>query len=121
MKQGDGYALFEYDPGLAHWAEVARQRALSLSADAQVRARNLRHGETWFVGVDLLDNDETGTVQGVPLQGAWQEHVPALPLHRAQVSIVYHGYPKRDVGESEANHRFRRNRFAAHVDGLLPV
>ncbi len=121
MKQGDGYVIFDYDARLAHWADVARRRALELSANTQVRARNLRHGETWFVGVDLLDNDETGAVQGVALRGAWQDHLPALPLHRAQVSIVYPGYPKRDAGESAANHRFRRNRFAAHVDGLLPV
>jgi hypothetical protein len=53
--------------------------------------------------------------------GAWRNAVPALPLHRAQVSIIYPGYPKQDVGESDANHRYRLNRSAAHVDGLLPV
>lgn len=82
---------------------------------------NLRHGRTWFVGVDALPNGADGSIGGVPLAGPWQDHVPALELHKAQLSIIYEGYPKQDTGESDANHRYRRLRAAAHVDGLLPV
>jgi hypothetical protein len=34
--------------------------------------------------------------------------------------VIYPGYPRQDVGESDAAHRFRIKRDAAHVDGLLP-
>ncbi|WP_235438991.1 hypothetical protein [Candidatus Rhodobacter oscarellae] len=40
---------------------------------------------------------------------------------RAQISVTYPGYPKPGEGESDAGFRFRRDRDAAHVDGLLPV
>jgi hypothetical protein len=43
----------------------------------------------------------------------------SLPLHRAQVSVCYPGYPQPSAEETEAAYRFRRNRDAAHVDGLL--
>jgi hypothetical protein len=38
---------------------------------------------------------------------------------RAQVSVCYPGYPKPMDGETDGQHRFRRDRDAAHVDGLL--
>lgn len=95
--------------------------AQKASHDPEIRHRNLRHGDTWFVGVDVLPNDASGSVDGVPLAGPWQAHLPAnRPLHRAQVSIVYPGYPQKDPQESEANHRYRIRRRAAHMDGLLP-
>jgi hypothetical protein len=43
----------------------------------------------------------------------------ALPLHRAQVSICYPGYPQPSAEESPAAYQFRIKRDAAHVDGLL--
>ncbi|WP_316013230.1 hypothetical protein, partial [Roseobacter sp. HKCCA0434] len=46
--------------------------------------------------------------------------LPDIPLDRAQLSAVLPGYPGRDPGESDAAHRFRRERDAAHLDGLLP-
>lgn len=119
MMDRDGFVTFGYDPHVARWAKAAYLRTLELTAVAGVLAAQLRHQDTWFVGVDTLDNDTKGTVSGVPLQGPWD--VPKLPLHAAQVSIVYAGYPKKDADESTANHLYRINRRAAHVDGLLPV
>lgn len=116
-----GYAVFEPSAATRDWAAAALQAARRVSADPTVRAANLRHGETWFVGVDALPNADDGSVAGVPLRGPWQAHVPALPLHAGQLSIVYPGYPGRDADESAANHRYRQVRAAAHVDGLLPV
>lgn len=115
----DGFVTFGYDPRVARWANAAYLRTLELTALDGVLSAQLRHQDTWFVGVDTLDNDVDGTVSGVPLEGAWD--VPKLELHHAQVSIVYAGYPKRDVDESETNHQYRIRRRAAHVDGLLPV
>src|SRR5690606_13080990 len=37
---------------------------------------------------------------------------------RAQISVFFPGYPQPSAGESEAAFRFRRDRDAAHVDGV---
>lgn len=104
------------------WAEAARQSGLRQAHDPEVQQANLRHADTWFVGVDVLPNDKTGAVDGVPLRGPWHAHLPWHgSLHRAQLSIAYPGYPGRDPDQSAANHRYRLTRHAAHVDGLLPT
>jgi hypothetical protein len=96
------------------------------SREGALRRRWLRHGGTWFVGVDALPNGPDGAVAGgPPLGGAALGEAARvagpLPLHRAQVSVTYPGYPAPDPEESDAAHRFRRDRDAAHLDGLLPV
>jgi hypothetical protein len=45
----------------------------------------------------------------------------ALTWEPGQLSVLRPGYPQRDAHESEAQHRYRCNRDAAHVDGLLPI
>jgi hypothetical protein len=64
-------------------------------------------------------------VAGVPLAGAAIDTVAALGLapaawHAAQVSVTWPGYPRPGEGESAGAARYRRQRDAAHVDGLLP-
>ncbi|RDC75501.1 hypothetical protein DLJ49_01325 [Rhodovulum sp. 12E13] len=93
-------------------------------AEAQ-RSGGLRCGGTWLAGVDLLPNAADGSVAGVPLAGASVEAVVALGLapaawHAAQVSVTWPGYPRPDAAESAGAARYRRQRDAAHVDGLLP-
>jgi hypothetical protein len=93
--------------------------------DPDLRQRWLRHGGTWFAGVDVLGNDATGRIgDGPPLSGAARAAAEvvtgALPLHPGQVSITFPGYPGRDADETEAAHRYRLRRDAAHLDGLLP-
>lgn len=118
----EGCLRFEATPQTRAWAEVVKRRALEIAADPENRDVNLRHGGTWYVGVDALDNEETGTVSDTLLRGPWEASLPVHgPLHRAQLSIIYPGYPKRDPDQSEANHQYRINRCAAHVDGLLPI
>ncbi|MFL4471685.1 hypothetical protein ACERZ8_18055 [Tateyamaria armeniaca] len=116
----DGYELFDFDPRVVAWANAAHRAGIQVAKDPVIRAQNLRHGETWFVGVDALPNGPEGDIGGVPLRGPWQYHVPQVPLHAGQLSIIYPGYPRRDPDQSEANHRYRITRAAAHVDGLLP-
>ncbi|MEL6888725.1 MAG: hypothetical protein AAFO86_08445 [Pseudomonadota bacterium] len=116
-----GYAVLAPTEAGLRWAEAARRSAVRISAQPGVRAQNMRHGQTWFVGVDALPNAADGSVGGVSLDWAWRSEVPDVPLHRAQLSIIYPGYPGRDADESMPNHRYRRVRCAAHVDGLLPV
>jgi len=120
MIETDSFVVFDHDDRTARWASAAHNLAARVVDDPKVRLHNLRHGDTWFVGVDVLPNDPDGCVSGVPLAGPWLGQVPALPLHAGQVSVVYPGYPKRDPNQSEANHRFRIERMAGHVDGLLP-
>lgn len=119
--KADGFARFKYEPSVARWAQAARGALLDRLNDKAFHRAQLRHRNTWFVGVDALPNDAQGAVAGVPLAASWRAALPDLPMHAGQVSIVYAGYPQQDPDESDANHRFRRDRCAAHVDGLLPV
>lgn len=113
----DGFAVFPHDPAVLAWADAARDVAIDVLHGPGER----RHVGTWFVGVDALPNAADGSIGGVPLAGTWMDHV-TLPKtwHSAQLSVIFPGYPRRDPDESEAAHRYRRNRDAAHVDGLLP-
>ncbi|WP_238366729.1 hypothetical protein [Mesobacterium pallidum] len=117
-----GWHRFSYDPALADWAEAARRDALNAVQDEGLRARWLTCEGTWFVGVDALGNAADGSVNGVPLRGAAVDWITgqygAQDWHRAQVSVVWPGYPRPRDGESEANLRYRQKRDAAHVDGL---
>ncbi|WP_299149410.1 hypothetical protein [uncultured Tateyamaria sp.] len=120
MMGRDGFVVFEAEPSVERWARAARHVTSGIAADPETQSANLRHGNTWFIGVDVLPNDMSGAVDGVPLIGPWDDHVPPLNQHPAQVSIIYPGYPKRDPDQSAANHGYRIKRQAAHVDGLLP-
>jgi hypothetical protein len=44
-----------------------------------------------------------------------------LPLHPAQISITYPGYPRQGPADTDAADRYRLRRDAAHLDGLLPI
>jgi hypothetical protein len=120
-----GFEVFPAEAATLDWLGGAREAALEAAGDPDLQARWLRHGGTWFAGVDVLGNDARGRVgQGPPLSGAARRAAEAvtgpLPLHPAQVSVTYPGYPRRDADETEAAHRYRRTRDAAHLDGLLP-
>lgn len=112
-----GWQRIGPDPAIARWAEAALPLArAALSATDQA----LRCGGTWAVGLDLLPNDAEGTVAGVPLP--WPLlGLPPEPLHKAQLSTTYPGYPQPSDEESESAFRFRLTRDAAHLDGLLPI
>lgn len=113
--------MLPFDPDCAAWAAAAHKTALAVTADPSMQARWLRHDGTWFVGVDALPNDAAGAVGGVELPQVVRRHLVAHgPVHRAQLSVVHPGYPRADRDESLAAHAFRRNRDAAHLDGLLP-
>lgn len=114
------YVVLPRDPRVAAWSKAAHTEAVKVAADPDMQAKWLRHGKTWFVGVDALPNAPDGSIGGVPLAGPWDKVIKVpQTLHQAQLSVVYKGYPRRDEGESEAAHKFRRDRDAAHLDGLL--
>ena len=121
-----GWCRFPHDPALVEWAAAARPAAEAALADPELRARWLRCGGTWFVGVHALPNDGAGAIPeaGVPpLPGpavAFIREVLGFAdgLDRAQVSVCLPGYPRSWEGESETAFRYRLRRDAAHVDGL---
>jgi hypothetical protein len=122
-----GWIRFPLDSAVAEWTARARPIAEACVADPDHRARWLRCGGTWFIGVNVLPNDSTGAVAeaGVPsLAGAPIDFVaerlelPAIDWDRAQISVCFPGYPRPSPGEADSVFRFRRDRDAAHVDGL---
>jgi hypothetical protein len=122
-----GWCAFGHDPALAAWAEAARPVAEATLHDPELRARWLRCGGTWFAGVNALPNDAAGAVPAAgvpPLTGTVVDFIaevlgfPDIAWDRAQVSICFPGYPQPWDGESDAAFQFRRDRDAAHVDGL---
>jgi hypothetical protein len=121
-----GWEVFAPEPAVADWLRTVGPAARAAVREEGLRQHWLRHGGTWFVGVDVLPNGPDGALAGgPPLAGRALDAARAvagdLPLHRAQVSVTWHGYPGRDPGESDAAHRFRRDRDGAHLDGLLPI
>lgn len=120
-----GYEVFASEAAVTAWVAAAMAPALATIRDPAMQKAWLRHGKTWFAGVDALANDPAGRVgAGPPLRGAALATAQAvcgpLALHPAQLSVTFRGYPGRDAQESEAAHRYRLMRDAAHLDGLLP-
>ncbi len=121
-----GWCRFDHDPRLSAWVDAALGAARASRLET-AQAKWLRYQETWFAGVNALANDAGGNVRDSgPLSGAAIDFIAdALGLRdfawdAAQVSICYPGYPQPMPGESPGRTRFRRERDAAHVDGLLP-
>lgn len=120
-----GWARFGPDPRVRDWAAHARIAARQAVQDPAHAHWHVCDG-TWFIGVDALPNDSQGRIGGsTPLSGPAvnfiETHLGALPpLHPAQVSVTWPGYPRPREGESTAAFRYRQRRDAAHLDGLKP-
>ena len=114
---GQGWQRLGPDPAIAAWADTARQAALDHLASTD---ETWRCGGTWFVGVDALPNTPDGSIHDTPFP--WQAlPLTPEPLHRAQLSVIRPGYPQPSPEETPAAFAFRRDRDAAHLDGLLPI
>ena len=121
----DGWTVFPPDPAVAAWAGACASVAREMLADRAL-AQGYRCDGTWFAGVNALENDATGAVPGrvPPLSGAAVAFVRGALGHgdvswdRAQVSVVFPGYPRHGAEDTEASFRYRHTRCAAHVDGL---
>lgn len=121
------WCRFPYDESIASWVSRAEPHARQVMSAAEF-SNWLRSGETWFAGVNALPNDEAGCIDGDnPLAGTVVEfiqrelHLPELVWDRAQVSVVYPGYPIQMSDESDAAYHYRVRRDAAHVDGIERV
>ena len=118
-----GWIKFAHDPALVDWVGHAYPAGLASVTDPALHDWHQCQG-TWFVGVDALPNDAAGRVgRSEALAGSAVDFLGQTygwpDLHKAQVSDVYEGYPKPREGESDAGFKYRLNRDAAHVDGVL--
>lgn len=123
----DGWLCFDTDPKLQGWVAHALPHAIAAMHSPQ-HSKWWRYGNTWFVGVNALPNDDAGRLaDGPPLNGTARkfinQHIPfcGYAWDRAQVSVCMPGYPKQDDNEPSNAHRYRINRDAAHIDGLRKV
>jgi hypothetical protein len=114
---GTGWLRIGPDPAIRAWALAARRAALETLASSP---EPWRCGGTWFVGVDALPSGTDGAIGGTPFPWAALSLAPE-PLHPAQLSVIRPGYPRPSPEETPAAFAFRRDRDAAHLDGLLPV
>ncbi len=112
-----GWQRIGPDPRIAAWAEAAREAARQTLATTP---EDWRSGGTWFVGVDVLPNAPDGGINGAAFP--W-DALPLVPgsLHRAQLSVIRPGYPQPSPEETPAAFAYRRDRDAAHLDGLLAI
>ncbi|NKB77137.1 MAG: hypothetical protein GKR96_08840 [Gammaproteobacteria bacterium] len=121
-----GWCSFAYDQELDNWVKHAEPVARSVLQDKKdddwVRCQG-----TWFVGVNALNNDETGRLRNGPLLSGVAIRfisevldIPAITWDRAQISVCFPGYPQQSVDESDGAYNYRLKRDAAHIDGLLP-
>lgn len=117
LRSGRGWRILGPDPAIASWAAAALPVAHEVVASSKTAWRS---GGTWFVGLDALPHDETGTIGTSAFPWSALPLDPQ-PLHAAQVSTIRAGYPAKEKGESDASFRFRKGRDAAHLDGLLAV
>lgn len=120
-----GWCRFPHDSALLEWGHRALPAARRAIHDPE-NARHFLCGGTWFLGTNVLPNDATGSVSGGPtLTGKAIDFIcdtlglAPFAWDMGQVSVCYPGYPRSMESESEAAHRYRRNRDGAHIDGLL--
>ena len=119
-----GWQKFAAERVVADWVAHALPVARCAVSDPRNKGW-LQCDGTWFVGVDVLDNDAEGRIGGsdalsgtaVEVVRDWLGYWPSL--HRGQVSVVYSGYPRPRKNEGEKAFQYRVKRDAAHVDGVL--
>lgn len=114
---GAGWQRIGPHPAIGAWAAAARAAALKVLSTSTAA---WRCGGTWFVGVDALPNTPDGAINGAPFPWTALPLQPE-PLHQAQLSVIRPGYPKPSPEDSAAAFAYRRDRDAAHLDGLLPI
>ena len=120
------WCRFNCDGAIVDWVKHALPVARE-AVTANSNAHWLRCGGTWFAGVNALPNDAKGEVNGSgPLRGAAisfvreQLGITGFTWDKGQISVCYPGYPQPMPEETPAAFHYRRDRDAAHVDGLLP-
>ena len=122
-----GWQTLPRDQSVLDWTSCVRTWVDAKLIAKQFSPSQLRCGGTWFAGVNFLENKGSGEFNGISFSG----HSVAEILKQfgvyfdgwdsAQVSICYPGYPKKMNEESTAAFEYRKKRYGAHVDGIIPV
>ncbi len=122
----NGWVVFDRDCALLEWIKSALPEARTCIGNPDNK-NWFRHGNTWFAGVNVLENNRWGAVRnGQPVTGQALNFVQQwisdgeIDFDKAQVSVFYPGYPQKSADETDAAFGFRLRRDAAHIDGLLP-
>ena len=122
----NGWLKFDYDHKIYHWVNVAKKKVFNRYNSGDFGWNNFRCGNTWFVGVNFLGNDKTASLNGACFEGIPVTEIKSYFGHNikywdeAQVSICWPNYPLQSDNETHNAFNFRVNRYAAHVDGILP-
>jgi hypothetical protein len=121
-----GWCQFEEDPAIVDWVSSALPFARE-AVQSPANSKWLRCGGTWFAGVNVLPNNSKAAVRDGPdLAGHVVNFVheklnlDCFSWDKGQISVCYPGYPQPMVQESDAAFQYRRDKCAAHLDGLLP-
>ena len=91
-----GWRRFKANDEIKKWANAVRKFASGAAQNPALKEKWLQCEGTWYVGVDVLPSDEDGCFDGFELAGPVSELIRSVittPLHPAQVSILYPGYP----------------------------
>ena len=122
-----GWAAVSCDAQMLNWTRLAKEITMQKLDSISSKKGQLRCGGTWFVGVNFLNNDPSGRLNNISFKG---DAVKAITTRygelffgwdEAQISICYEGYPRQDENEPPGAFEYRKNRFGAHIDGILPV
>ncbi len=122
-----GWCFLSKDIHTCRWIDAVKERICKKFEHAEYENEDFKSGFTWFAGVNFLANGPSGGVDGVPFSlKLWSELSTKFGSgikywDAGQVSICWRGYPKKDPLETEKSFKYRLNRFASHVDGLIPL
>ncbi len=122
-----GWHRLAANAALLNWSQ-AHLPAAQACMQATQNLQWWRYQDTWFAGVNALDNDKLGAVANNPslpksLLTSLANYCesPIKPLDQGQISAIFPSYPQIDPQQSTAANRFRQEHFAAHLDGLVPL
>ena len=109
------------------WIEATKANIRNKFRQKEYKDSDFRSGSTWFAGINFLDNEIGGDVDGISFSSAlWSQisgkfGVGIKYWDTAQVSICWKGYPRKDRSESEKAFKYRLKKYSSHVDGLIPI
>ena len=119
-----GYREFGYDEQVAKWAEFAKKKGNRILADPAQLQKWLQCEGTWFVGVDVLPNDSRGDFINTQFPNVFKSFMSKInlkPYHKAQLSVIFPGYPKPRIGDSEAAFEYRRKEMRLTLMGFYQL
>ena len=122
----NGWSFLNTDHIHYEWIAEAKEQLETKFHQKLYDYNDLRCGSTWFVGANFLDNSSNGNIGTKSMSKFFFSNIskkfgPNIKYwDKAQVSICWPGYPKKDAKETKKSYDFRIKRFASHIDGVIP-